>query len=188
MRFDRRWIPEMARKEPARAISARYDVPGARPPTEPVARVAEALRAAGLDFVLEYGSTWSVTLSGQTRVFGLVARGVDESVQLRLVRGVGGSALELSCRPLETHAAHAAGLAGVLVMAFAVWVSCGLAAGVLPAVTTVLAGGLVVEVTRQWAMSALERRLRLLAGDVGSSLWPGRPAQIISEPADLTAA
>jgi hypothetical protein len=169
----------MAWKEPARAISASYEVPGAQPPMEPGSRVAETLTSTGLNFVLEHESTWSVTLPGQTRVFGLVPREVDESVQLRLVQISEGSALELSCRPLETHAAHAAGLAGVFVMAVAVWVSCGLAAGVLPAVTTVLAGGLVVEVTRQWAFTALERRLRLLVGDVGSSLWPGRPAQIV---------
>jgi hypothetical protein len=59
-----------------------------------------------------------------------------------------------------------------------VWFAGGLVAGLLPAVTIVIAGALLVEVTRHWAFDALERRLRRLVGDVGSALWPGQPAQI----------
>jgi hypothetical protein len=160
-------------------ISLAYEVPGAPPPTEPGSRVADTLASAGLNHVSGHASAWTTTLHGQTRVFGVIPRDVDETVHLRLVLHLEGSALEVRCRPHETHSAHAAGLAGVLAMAVAVWIACGLAAGALPAVTTVLAGGLAVEVTRQWALSALERRLRLLAGDLGSALWPGRPAQIV---------
>ena len=48
------------------------------------------------------------------------------------------------------------------------------------AATTILAGALLVEVTRQWAFDALERRIHRLAGDIGSALWPGSPAQIVT--------
>jgi hypothetical protein len=38
---------------------------------------------------------------------------------------------------------------------------------------------LIVEVTRQWALTTLERRLHRLVGDLGSALWPSAPAHII---------
>jgi hypothetical protein len=87
--------------------------------------------------------------------------------------------LRVDCLPLETHSAHAAGFAGVLFVAASVWIASGIATGVVGALATILAGALLVEVTRQWAFDALARRLRLLAQDVGSALWPGRPAQIV---------
>ena len=86
----------------------------------------------------------------------------------------------MKCHPLETHGAHAAGFAGVLFLAASVWIASGIATGLVAALATILAGTLVVEVTRQWAFDALERRLRFLAEDVGSALWPERPAQIVA--------
>jgi hypothetical protein len=120
-----------------------------------------------------------VSLPWQTRVFGLIPREVDEEVRLRLVQHPDLWEVVVRCRPVETHAAHATGLAAVLFIAACVWIASGLTAGVMPALTTVLAGSLLVEVTRQWALNALERRLRRLAADTGSALWPGQPAQIV---------
>jgi hypothetical protein len=111
-------------------------------------------------------------------VYGVIGREVDESIELQLSASGDGHALVLSCRPDESHAAHAAGLAGVLALAATLWLAGGLTGGVLPAVTAIVAGWLVVEVTRQWAMDALERRLRALVDGIGGAMWPGAPAEI----------
>ena len=142
--------------------------------------VAEALRAAHLTSARDEAAGWWVSLPWQTRVFGLIPRDVDERVRLRLVRHPDLWEVVLRCRPRETHSAHATGLAAVLFLAVCVWIASGWVAGFMPALTTVVAGGLLVEVTRQWAFNALERRLRRLAQDVGSALWPGQPAQIVA--------
>jgi hypothetical protein len=174
------WLPEMARKQPERRIALSYQVPaGAPPPVDGERRIAEAFRASSLVAVREGAASWSVTLPWRTRVFGLVPRDVDEHVTLAIVQHPDLWEVALSCQPLETHNAHASGLAAVLFVAASVWIATGFAAGLGPALATVLAGALVVEVTRQWALSALENRLRRLLGDVGSALWPGRPAQIV---------
>jgi hypothetical protein len=170
----------MARKEPGRSLTVAYQVPAnVVPPIDVEQRIAEALRAASLTAIRSNPVTWRAELPWRTRVFGLIPRDVDEEVSLCLVRRPDLWELIVSCRPIQTHSAHAAGLAGIIFMAASVWIASGLAAGVLPAITTILAGGLLVEVTRQWALNALERRLRMLAGDAGSALWPGRPAQIV---------
>jgi hypothetical protein len=173
------WLPEMARKEPTRRLTAAYQVPVNAPPVEVDQRIADALHASDLEATRQSGSRWLVTIPWRTRVFGLIPRDVDEEVVLNLARRPDLWELVVSCQPTETHGAHAAGLAGVLFVAASVWIASGLATGIVPAVTTILAGGLLVEVTRQWAFDALERRLRRLAGDAGSALWPGRPAQIV---------
>jgi hypothetical protein len=173
------WIPEMARKEPNRSLAVAYQVPANTPPVDFDQKMDEVLRAASLAATRTNTSTWRAALPWQTRVFGLIPRDVDEVVELSLVHRPDLWELIVSCRPIQTHAAHAAGLAGIIFMAASVWIASGWAAGVLPAMTTILAGGLLVEVTRQWALNALERRLRMLAGDAGSALWPGRPAQIV---------
>jgi hypothetical protein len=169
----------MARKEPARGLSLAYQVPAAAIPADVERRVEEAFRASHLVGQREDSTGWLVSLPWQTRVFGLIPRDVDEQVSLRLMQHPDLWELTVHCRPLETHAAHATGLAAVLFIAASAWIASGLAAGVLPALTTVLGGALLVEVTRQWAFDALERRLRRLVGDVGSALWPGQPAQIV---------
>lgn len=173
------WLPEMARKEPARGLSLAYQVPMAALPADAERIVEEAFRASQLTGRREDAARWLVSLPWQTRVFGLIPRDVDEQVSLQLMQRPDLWELVVYCRPVETHAAHATGLAAVLFIAASAWIASGLVAGVLPALTTILGGALLVEVTRQWAFDALERRLRLLVGDVGSVLWPGQPAQIV---------
>jgi hypothetical protein len=173
------WIPEMARKRPAQGLDLRYQITRDVPPIDPERVVGEAVRAAGLSTSGSTAEGWRLSFPGRTRVYGVVSREVDESVGLRLRRGSEAWELRLDCEPVETHAAHAAGFAGVMVVAVTVWIAGGLTAGVLPAVTTGIAGSLLVEVTRQWALDALHNRLRRLVGDVGLALWPGVPAQIV---------
>ncbi|MGD9252450.1 MAG: hypothetical protein PVG92_00800 [Holophagae bacterium] len=172
------WIPESARRQPAAAMVFVYRVAPSALPMDAEDRIRNAVRAAGLESAPGAGPAWIVSFPHSTRVYGIVGREVDEKIELRLSTSDSGHAVVLECRPDESHAAHAAGLAGVLVLAATLWLMGGLFAGVLPAVTAVLAGWLVVEVTRQWAMDALERRLRSLLDLVGMSVWPGVPAEI----------
>ena len=174
------WLPDLARKEPAKSLVISYQVPAAAPlPVDVDQRIAEALRTSTLAATRDSTSSWRTTLPWQTRVFGLIPRDVDEDVTLHLVQHPDLWELSLDCHPLETHGAHAAGFAGVLFVAASVWIASGIATGAVAALATILAGTLLVEVTRQWAFDALARRLRHLAEDVGSALWPGRPAQIV---------
>ena len=174
------WIPELARKEPERSLILSYQVPAGAPPVEAETRVSEALHASDLTAIRDSSSGWRIILPWQTRVFGLVPRDVDEELSIHLTQHPDLWEVVVRCTPLETHGAHAAGFGGVVFAAASVWIASGIAAGVVPALATILAGFLVVEVTRQWALDALERRLRDLAGDVGTALWPGRPAQIVT--------
>lgn len=173
------WIPEMARKRPARILEMRYQIAKDAPPLDPERFVGEALHALGIEASGDAIEGWRLSLPGHTRVYGVISREIDESVDFHLYRGSDAWELVLRCEPIETHSAHAAGLAGVMLMAFAVWIAGGLSGGALPALTTVIAGTLLVEVTRQWAFDRLQRRLRRLIGDLGSALWPGMPAQIV---------
>jgi len=168
------WLPDMARKQPRRTLQLCYRVPTAPDPETTDATVAAALHGISLQATGSTVEGWNLSLPGRTRVYGLIPRELDESVDLSLSSGSEYSQLVVRCHPVETHAAHAAGLAGVLVLAAAVWI----AGGLLAAVTTVIAGGLLVEVTRHWGFDALEQQLRGLTSDVGSALWPGQPAQI----------
>jgi hypothetical protein len=173
------WLPEMARNEPTGTISVAYQVPAERFPADVDRAIIEVLHAASLTSNRVGPSSWKVLLPWQTRVFGLISREVDEELEIHLFRRPDLSEVVISCKPKETHAAHATGVAAMLFIAASVWIAGGLTAGLAAAATTVVAGALVVEVTRQWAFEALERRLRRLAGDVGSALWPGRPAQLV---------
>jgi hypothetical protein len=174
------WIPDLARKEPEKSLIVSYQVPAGAPPVEVEARVSEVLHASDLTATRDSSSGWRITLPWRTRVFGLVARDVDEELNIHLTQHPDLWELVVRCTPLETHGAHAAGFGGVLFAAASVWIATGAATGVVPALATILAGFMVVEVTRQWAFDALERRLRDLAGEVGTALWPGRPAQIVT--------
>ena len=169
----------MARKEPERTIALSYQVPVGAVPVDADQRIGKALHDSSLKAVRDGASKWKTSLPWQTRVFGLIPRDVDEVLDLRLVQRPDLWELIVRCRPVETHGAHATGVAAVLFIAISVWVATGFVTGLAAAVTTVLAGALVVEFTRQWAFDALERRLRRLAGDVGCALWPGQSAQII---------
>lgn len=173
------WLPELARKEPAKSLNLSYQVPTGVPPAEADEKICEALRASALTATRDGAASWRTTLPWRTRVFGVIPRDVDEEMTLQLVQHPDLWELRVECHPLETHGAHAAGFAGVLFVAASIWIASGIAAGVVPALTTILAGALVVEVTRQWAFDALEKRLRVLAEGVGSALWPARPAQIV---------
>ena len=173
------WFPEMARKRPARSITITLrPPPDVAPPRDAEAVVGAAVRAAGLTVAEANDDGWSFSLPHQTRVFGVIPRDIDEQIFFRIATNDELSELVLSCHPTETHNAHAVGLAGVIVAAAAVWFAGGLVSGLLPAVTTVIAGALLVDVTRHWAFDAIERRLRRLADDIGSALWPGQPGQI----------
>ena len=174
------WLPELARKKPGKSLILSYQVPAGEPPVDIEQRIGEALRTSALTATRDGTSSWRTTLPWRTRVFGLIPRDVDEDVTFNLEQHPDLWELRVDCHPLETHGAHAAGFAGVLFVAASVWIASGIAAGVVAALATILAGTLLVEVTRQWAFDALERRLRLLAEDVGSALWPGRPAQIVA--------
>lgn len=174
------WLPELARKEPGKNFILSFQVPAEELPANPEQKVSEALQTSELTATGENASKWRTILPWRTMVFGLIPRDVDEDVTFHLVQHPDLSELRVNCHPVETHGAHAAGFAGVLFLAASVWIASGIAAGLVAALATILAGTLVVEVTRQWAFDALERRLRLLAEDVGNGLWPGRPAQIVA--------
>jgi hypothetical protein len=172
-------LPELARREPEKSLVLSYQVPAGVPPVDVDQTVTEALQASALTATRESTTSWRTTVSWRTLVFGLIPRDIDEELSLSLVQHPDLWELRVDCHPLETHGAHAAGFAGVLFVAASIWIASGLATGIMAALATILAGALVVEVTRQWAFDALEKRLRHLAEDVGSALWPGRPAQIV---------
>jgi hypothetical protein len=174
------WLPDLARKKPGKDLIFSYQVPAGESPVDAEHRVGEALRRSELTATRDNTSTWRTFLPWTTRVFGLIPRDVDEEVTFHLEQHPDHWELRVNCHPLETHGAHAAGFAGVLFLAASVWIASGIATGVVAALATILAGTLVVEVTRQWAFDALESRLRILAEDVGGALWPGRPAQIVA--------
>lgn len=172
------WLPEMARLRPQRFLRFEYRSPS-RIVQEPHVTVAQALDQSGLEWHIDGPGAWGVLLPSATRVYGFVPREIDEACRVLLTSDTDAPRLALECRPTELHAAHATGLGGVLALAAVVWVAGGLSGGVLPALTTVIAGGLFVEVTRHWALEALERQLRGLTGEIGRSLWPSGQAQIL---------
>jgi hypothetical protein len=170
----------MARKDPERSVVVAYQVPLKNEvPADAERRVAETLHASSMTALRTGTTSWKAVLPWQTRVFGVIPRDVDENLDLSVVRRLDMWELVVRCHPVETHSAHATGVAAVIFIAISVWIATGFLTGLAAAITTLLAGALVVEFTRQWAFDALERRLRRLAGDVGSALWPGRPAQIV---------
>ena len=172
------WLPEMARRRPARTIMITFRPRGVAPPDDPDTLLIAALNTAGLTGSTTTDDGWELSLPDRTRVYGVIPREIDETITLRIISSHEVTELVISCHPTETHDAHAVGLAGIFVAAAAIWFAGGLVAGMLPAATALIAGALLVDVTRHWAFDALERRLRRLAGDVGSALWPGQPAQI----------
>lgn len=150
-------------------------------PTAADELVAGALRAAGVWFQRQGLATWNAQLPWRTLVFGLVAREVDEDIVLELIPG-DAPEVRVSCTPRRTHGAHAAGLAGVLMLAVAVWLVGGWWAGAPAGATFLIGGGLWVAYTREMALMALDRRLRTLLADVGTVLWPRLPARILPPP------
>lgn len=173
------WLPELARKTPGKDLTLSYQVPAGVSPVDAENRIVEALRRSELAATRDNPSTWRTIIPWRTRVFGLIPRDVDEDVTFHLEQHPDHWELRVNCHPLETHGAHAAGFAGVLFLAVSVWIASGILTGMVAALASILAGTLIVEVTRQWAFDALESRLRIFAQDMGSALWPGLPAQIV---------
>lgn len=177
-----RFLPAVVRTRPEVTLRFTYRTLADVLPEQPERIVAEAARAAGVDQLRVVDGRWELTLGWRTLVYGLIRRDVEEVASLTIQRCPPGWELVLECVPLQTHSAHAAGVGGVLALAATVWLAAGWSAGVLPGLTTVVAGGLWVDATRVMAFSALERRLRDLVRGVGSALWPAAPAEILPPP------
>jgi hypothetical protein len=176
------WLPEIVRAAPSAPLVLRWITIAEEAPAQSATIVADELHRFGVRSLESSAVRWEILLPWQTLVYGLVRREVDEQVTLELVHDPEGCELRVSCLPLETHAAHAAGVAGVALVAVAVWLIFGWTAGLLPALATVLAGGLWTDVTRAVALQRLEQRLRDLAETVGLALWPDVAAQLLPPP------
>jgi hypothetical protein len=118
-------------------------------------------------------------------VLGAVRRDVDEQVELRITTTPDGSELRLDCVPSQTHDAHAAGVAGVLVMAVLIAITGGRGVGIPAALTMLVAGTLWADAAREMALRVLDRRLRRLTEDLGTAIWPDAPAQLLPPPPRL---
>jgi len=144
----------------------RAEVGPASRPAGLEAILQEALWASGTTSVGPDGAGWVAELAWRTMVLGIFRRKVDE----RVLIGVGDGAVQLRCSAEGTHGAHAAAAAVVIAVAAATWL---LPRELLPAATTLVGGLLLVDVTRELALTTLERRLARLAADVATALWPG---------------
>jgi hypothetical protein len=176
------WLPEIIRRAPSAPLVLRWITIAEEAPAEAEAVVAEAIAHFGARQVASHSDRWELLLPWQTLVYGIVRREVDEQVTLELIHDHEGWELRVSCLPVETHAAHAAGAGGVALFAAAVWLIGGWTGGLLPALATALAGGLWADWVRVVAMQRLEQRLRELAETVGIALWPDVPAQLLPPP------
>ena len=175
----RQWLPELMRRRPRRRLVCTYRTFSARSLPFPAEAMEQALRASRVGSWRRLtDSRWQSALQWRTLVYGLIRRDVDEDVAIEVTRLLDGWQLEVSCTPVETHAAHASGAAGVLVLSALVWLTGGWLTGGAAGMTTVLAGLLWTDATRTVALQAPERRLRVLAEDVGWALWPEVPAQV----------
>ena len=175
----RSWIPKIIRRKSDRKFHLSYQVSGAVPPSDPNQRVATVCAANGISVTGSGDNRWDILLHGNTRVFGFVSREVEEEACIHLEPWADGLGITVSCEPTETQAAHAVGAVGVLVFATLAWIASGLADGALAAVAVIVAGWLVVEVTRHWAYDAFEGRICGLTEALGRSFWPKRPGQIV---------
>lgn len=176
------WLPEIIRRSPSTPLVLRWITIAEEAPAEAEAVVAREMAHFGARQVASHTDRWELLLPWQTLVYGLVRREVDEQVTIELVQSSEGWELRVSCLPLETHAAHAAGAGGVALMSAAAWLIGGWTGGLLPALATALAGGLWADVTRAVAMQRLEQQLRDLTESVGLALWPDAPAQLLPPP------
>jgi hypothetical protein len=180
-----RWLPAIIQARPPQVYEFCYRALTLSPPSHAHRVVSQALRAAGVHLAASTSSTWEITLPWRTMVYGVIRRDVEETATVSLTSGPDSWELVLRCEPVHTHNAHAAGAGGVLAMAAAAWLAGGWTAGLLPGLTTVLAGGLWTDVARVMALDVLERRLRRLTDDLGTALWPGVPAQLHPPPRRL---
>jgi hypothetical protein len=176
------WVPEIVRSAPSAPLVLRWMTTAEEAPAQEDDIVAQEIRRSGARLLGASARRCEVLLPWQTLVYGLIRREVDEQVALELVQDPEGWQLRVSCLPVETHAAHAAGAGGVALIAAAAWVIGGWTGGLLPALATALAGGLWADATRNVALQRLEQRLRDLTESVGLALWPHAPAQLLPPP------
>jgi hypothetical protein len=176
------WLPEIVRSAPSAPLVLRWMTTAEEAPAHPDDILSEEVRRSGARLVGASPGRCEVLLPWQTPVYGLIRREIDEQVALELVQEPEGWQLRVSCLPVETHAAHAAGAGGVALFAVAVWLIVGSTAGLLPAFATALAGGLWADATRNVALQRLEQRLRDLTESVGLALWPDAPATLLPPP------
>ena len=176
------WLPELFRSAPAAPLVLRWMTTAEEAPAQPDDILSEEVRRSGARLLDASAGRCELLLPWQTLVYGLIRREVDEQVVLELVQEPEGWELRVSCLPVETHAAHAAGAGGVALIAVAAWVIGGWSGGLLPAFATALAGGLWTDVARAVAIQRLEQRLRDLTERVGLALWPDAPAQLLPPP------
>jgi len=176
------WLPEIIRAAPSAPLVLRWTTTAESVPDDAASIVAGEIRGSGARLVIAEAGRWDTEVPWQTLVYGLVRREVDEQVTLELIQSPEGCELRVSCLPVETHAAHAAGAGGVALIAIAVWLIGGWSGGLLPAFATALAGGLWADATRNVALQRLEQRLRDLTESVGLALWPDAAAQLLPPP------
>jgi len=173
-----RWIPEIARQAPAAPLEARYAVLDVGLPQDTAERVQTALAASHLTAEQRGALVWTVELSGRTRVYGLIARDVDERLTVTVAPIPEGGEITVLCLPQRTHEAHAAGAAGVLMLAVTAWLTGGWWAGLPLGVATLLAGWMWADAARTIELQHLERKVRGLAFDLGRAVWPLAPGQV----------
>lgn len=171
-------LPELVRRSPSHRIGFDFicrDVSI----VEAEKRLADILTSSDESWTRETARSWYREVDSRTLVFGVIAREVEELVQLELVQtDVGTAALRLECLPERTHEAHAAGVAGVCLFAVAAAGLIGWPDGLLPAIAILAGGGLWTDVSRVWAFTALEDELRGQLESVGKTLWPRTPHQL----------
>ncbi len=171
MHYD--WLPEIVRTEPREELVLEYQPPSPAPGVavvQPATRLEHALEDAGIPFSRLGAGHWEILLPWQTRVYGFIARELEERVTLQL-SSLG--ALRLVCARRQTHSAHAIGFAGVLIFTVIAAVSAGWKTGPGVGAATLLAGSLWSVYTREMAMEVLKRRLQRLVTDLGAAVWPG---------------
>lgn len=161
----------MMRRRPSRTLGVRAEVGPAPRRRGADGVLAEVLQVAGASPARSTATGWVAELDWRTLVLGVVSRNVEEQV----VVGIGDGDVHLRCAAEGTHGAHATAAAVTIAVAAATLL---LTRQLLPAATTLVGGLLLVDVTRELALTALERRLARLAADLATALWPGRPPRV----------
>lgn len=178
-------IPDAARALPRSPLSVSYRTLTARVPNTADQIIAATLLSTHVQGRLLAPGVWTLSLTYATSVYGLIRREVDDPAKLTLGVTDGAARLDLQCLPRQLHNAHAAGLAGVLALSAAAGFAGGWSHGAPAAISVLVAGTLLVTVSREMALQALERRLRHLAESLGTALWPRSPAQLLPPPRRL---
>lgn len=177
------WVPEIIRSRPLTRFELEYGAlqNAPVPPAMTKQRLLEALAAAHATSVTSTGPmSWRVTLPYSTRVFGVISRQLEEVIHIQIVaKEPLNLALRVRCLPDATHQAHAVGMAGVLMLSVAAWLTGGLITGIPAGIATLAAGSMWAVFTREMAMQAFGTRLRRLTEDLGLALWPAAPAQVL---------